>query len=333
MLYAGVDHHTKTSHITLIDESGKVIKRKDLPSDGEVIKSMLSGYGEPIKATLEASYNWGKMYDWLDDVADEVILAHPLKVRAIAEARIKNDKIDSATLAHLLRADLIPEAYACPAEIRALKRVLRQRMFLVRIKTMIKNRIQALLHQHDLKKPDVTDLFGASGRRWMESLRLPSPDGEILSEDLALLDVVRERISSSEGLIRSLSRGDQAVRWLKSMPGIGDFFSVLIRYEVGDISRFRSPSKFAAYTGLIPSTYASGERIYHGRITKQGNKYLRWAFVEAVTPAVRVSPEFRSYYERIKKRKGAKDARVATARKLAEIAWYVWTEERLYEVR
>lgn len=302
MLYAGVDHHAKTSHITLIDESGKVIKRKDLPSDGQIIKSILSGCGEPIKATLEASYNWGKMYDWLDDVADEVILAHPQKVRAIAEARIKNDKIDSATLAHLLRADLIPEAYACPAEIRALKRVLRQRMFLVRIGTMIKNRIQALLHQHDLRKPEVSDLFGASGRRWMESLHLPSPDGEILSCDLALLDEVRERISSSEGLIKTLSRGDQPVKWLRSMPGIGDLFSVLIRCEVGDISRFRSPAKFAAYTGLIPSTYASGGRIYHGRITKQGNKYLRWAFIEAVTPAIRVSPELRSYYERIKKK-------------------------------
>lgn len=209
LLYAGVDHHTKTSHVTLVDEEGRVIERKNLPTDRQSIKELFSGYAEPIRATLEASYNWGKMYDWLDEVAEEVILAHPLKVRAIAEARIKNDKIDSATLAHLLRADLIPEAYACPAEIRALKRVLRQRMFLVRVGTMLKNRIQALLHQHDLTKPEATDLFGARGRKWMEGLRLPFPDGEILSEDLALLDVVRERIASSEGLIKSLSRGDQ----------------------------------------------------------------------------------------------------------------------------
>lgn len=117
------------------------------------------------------------------------------------------------------------------------------------------------------------------------------------------------------------------------MPGIGDFLSVLIRYEVGDIARFPSPGKFAAYTGLVPSTYSSGNRTYHGRITKQGNKYLRWAFIEAATPALRSSPEIRSYYERIKRRKGSKDSRVATARKLAEIAWYVWSEGRFYEVR
>lgn len=333
MLYLGVDHHTKTSHLTLIDGGGKAIKSINIPSDGRAILAELGGYDEPIKAVLEASYNWGKMYDWLDEVAEEVVLAHPVKVKAIAEARIKNDKIDSATLAHLLRADLIPEAYACSADLRALKRVLRQRMFLVRIQTMLKNRIQALLCQYDLQRPKVSDLFGAVGIKWIRSTVLPSPDGEILAEDLALLDTVKERLAASEGLIKELSAGDVAVKWLKSMPGIGDFLSVLIRYEVGDVRRFRSAQKFSAYTGLIPSTYASGGKVHHGRITRQGNKYLRWAFIEAVTPAVKVSPELRSYYERIKRRKGSKDARVATARKLAEIAWHVWSEERFYEMR
>jgi len=333
MLYAGIDHHTKTSHLTLIDGEGKAIKSLNLPSDCKSIRRELAGYDEPIKAVLEAGYNWGRMYDWLDEVVEEVVLAHPVKVKAIAEARIKNDRIDSATLAHLLRADLIPEAYACSADLRSLKRVLRQRMFLVRIQTMLKNRIQALLYQYDLKKPKVSDLFGAAGSKWLRSLHLPSPDGEILSEDLALLDTVKERLAATEGLIKELSAGDMAIRWLKSMPGIGEFLSVLIRYEVGDIRRFRSPKKFASYTGLIPSTYASGGKVHHGRITRQGNRYLRWAFIEAVTPATRVSPKLRSYYERIKRRKGSKDARVATARKLAEIAWHVWSEERPYEMR
>lgn len=107
----------------------------------------------------------------------------------------------------------------------------------------------------------------------------------------------------------------------------------LIRYEIVDISRFPSPSKFAAKAGLVPSTYSSGGRTCHGRITRQGNKYLRWAFIEAVTPATMSSPQFRSYYERVKRRKGSKDARVATARKLAEMVWYVWTERRPYELR
>jgi transposase len=284
-----------------------------------------------MKAVLEASYSWGPMYDWLDELADDVILAHPGKVRAIAEARIKTDKIDSEILAHLLRTDLIPQAYAPSKDIRAIKRVLRQRMFLVRVRTMLKNRVAALLAQHSLSKPNVSDLYGKVGMAWLVSLDLPDPDGLLLKEDLSLLKVINERISSTEGVIRQLSKEDQAVLWLESLPGIGAFFSVLIRYEVDQIERFRTAKKFASYTGLVPSTYASGQRMVHGRLTKQGNKWLRWAFVEAVSPAIRCSPWLRSYYQRIKHRRGAKDARTATARKLAELVWSVWTERRYYE--
>jgi transposase len=149
-----------------------------------------------------------------------------------------------------------------------------------------------------------------------------------LREDVGLAESLKEKIGAPEGLIAELAEGDEAVRWLRSLPGIGEFFSVLIRHEVGQMERFPSPNKFASYTGLIPSTYASGKRITHGRLTKEGNKWLRWAFIEAVSPAIRSSPYLRGYYMRIKARRGSKDARTATARKLAELAWAVWTERR-----
>jgi len=283
-----------------------------------------------MKAVLEASYSWGPMYDWLSEVAGEVVLAHPVKVRAIAEARIKTDEIDSATLAHLLRADLIPAAYAPSQDIRAIKRVLRQRLFFVRLQTMLKNRISALLAQHSIQRPEVSDLYGKAGKRWLRALVLEEPDGSLLREDVGLLEVLQERIKSTEKLLRVLARGDEAVRWLRSIPGIGEFFSVLIRYEVDDIGRFRQAKKFASYTGLVPSTYASGNRMVHERLAKQGNKWLRWAFVEAVSPATAHSPWLRRYCLRIKVRKGAKDARTATARKLAELVWRVWSENDLF---
>jgi transposase len=273
------------------------------------------------------------MYDWLDQVADEVVLAHPLKVRAIADARIKTDKIDSETLAHLLRADLIPRAHASSKETRACKRVLRQRMFFTRLRTMLKNRVRALLVQHSVDLPEVTDLFGSSGRAWLRTVMLPEPDGALLKEDLVLLDVLYAQIMATDGLLKELAKGDEIVRLLASVPGIGSFLSVLVRWEVEEMVRFRQAKKFAAYTGLVPSTYASGNRVVHGRLTKQGNKWLRWAFIEAVSPAVRTSPYLRSYYQRIKLRRGAKDARTATARKLAELVWAIWTERRMYEER
>lgn len=326
MLYIGVDAATRESQITVMDETGKVLQRKRVPSSRQGMHEVLGQLDEPMKAVLEASYNWGPLYDWLAEVVDEVVLAHPTKVRAIAEARIKTDTIDSETLAHLLRADLIPPAYAPSADIRARKRVLRQRLFFVRIQTMLKNRIHALLHQYALERPAVSDLYGKGGLQWLRHLTLPDPDGRLLQEDLGFLDVVQQRIKATDGLIKELAAGDEAVTWLASLPGIGPCFSVLIRDEVDDITRFRAAKKFAGYTGLVPSTYASGQRQVHGRLTKQGNKWLRWAFIEAVSPAIGVSPFLRRSYDRIKARLGAKEARTATARKLAELVWTVWTE-------
>lgn len=333
VLYAGVDAHRTSTHITVMDEAGKVLMRRRVASSSDGLRTIFANYHEPIKAVVEATYNWGPVYDWLAEIAGEVLLAHPAKVRAIADARIKSDTIDSQTLAHLLRADLIPEAYAPSKEVRAVKRVLRQRMFFVRVQTMVKNRLRALLSQHAVVLPDVTDLYGKAGLAWLHQLPLPEPDGQLLRDDLSLLATLQERVAATDRLIAELAEGDEAVTWLASLPGVGPFFSVLLRYEVDDMTRFRSAKKFACYTGLIPSTYASNTRVFHGSLTKQGNKWLRWAFVEAVGPALRTSSALRRYYERIKARRGAHDAQICTARKLAELAWIVWTERRCYEKR
>jgi transposase len=335
MLYVGVDAHKAHSQMTVMDHTGKILKRRRVASSREGVLEALEPHradgGQPMKAVLEAGYGWGPIYDWIGEVADEVILAHPLKVRAIAEARIKTDKLDSEMLAHLLRADLIPEAYAPSKETRATKRVLRQRMFLVRLQTMVKNRVWALLWQHGTEPPPVSDLFGKKGLTWLrEETELPEPDGRLLREEVGLAETLKQKIRSTESLIAELAERDEAVGWLRSLPGIGEFFSVLIRHEVGEMERFPSPKKFASYTGLVPSTYASGKRLTHGRLTKEGNKWLRWAFIEAVSPAIRCSPYLRGYYMRIRTRRGTKDARTATARKLAELAWTVCTQKRPY---
>ncbi len=330
MLYVGVDAHKKTTHVTVMDEAGLVVRRKQIPSSPAGVREAIGDLHEPMKAVLEASYSWGPMYDWLAEFAEDVVLAHPAKVRAIADARIKTDTIDSRMLAHLLRANLIPEAYAPSKETRAIKRVLRQRMFWVRLQTMLKNRIQVLLSQHTVVRPDVTDLFGKAGLAWLRELTLSEPDHQLLRADLEVLRMLAQQVTVTNDQIAELAAGDPIVTWVQSLPGIGPFLSVLIRYEVDDMRRFRTPKKFVSYTGLIPATYSSGNHVFHGSLTKQGNKWLRWGFIEAVAPAIRVSPSLRRYYDRIKARCGAHDARVCTARKLAELVWTVWTQQRCY---
>jgi transposase len=128
------------------------------------------------------------------------MLAHPGKLRVIAEARIKTDKIDAEMLARLLRADLIPAAHAPTKEVRAVKRGLRQRLFLVRVQTMVKNRIGALRSRHTVQRRAVADLYGKEGLAWLRGLTLPNPDGRVLAEDLKLLEVLRDQIAATNGL-------------------------------------------------------------------------------------------------------------------------------------
>jgi len=168
---------------------------------------------------------------------------------------------------------------------------------------------------------------------WLKQVVLPGQDNQLLASELELLEVLKQKISASNGLVRELARGDKRVKLLRSIPGLGPFFSVLVAKEIDDISRFRDEKKLCAYAGLVPSTYASGGKVFHGRITKTGNKWLRWAFIEAVQPAISSDADLFAYYERLRIRKDANAARVATARRLLTITYRVLSQQRLYQRR
>lgn len=335
MHYIGVDYHKKYSYMVVKDEQGKIERRGTVINTKEEFQQFLKPYQQG-KAVLEATRNWGLIYDWLEEILDDVALAHPLKVRAIAEARIKTDKISADILADLLRSNLLPEAYVPSKEAREAKNILRQRMFFVRVRTMVKNRIYAILDRHPeelSQAPDVSDLFGASGMRWLKQVVLPGEDNRLLASEIELLEVLKRKIFESNMVVKELAKVDKRVKLLRSIPGLGPFFSVLVAKEIDDISRFSDEKKLCAYVGLVPSTYASGGRVFHGRIIKMGNKWLRWALIEAVSPAIRSDPELFAYYERLRIRKGANAAKVATARRLLTIIYRVLSQGRLYQRR
>jgi len=335
MHYIGIDYHKRYSYIVVKDEEGQVERKGVVGNTKEELQHFLGPY-RPGMAVLEATRNWGLLYDWLEEVLDDVALAHPLKVKAIAEARIKTDKISADILADLLRAGLLPRAYAPSKQTRDFKNVLRQRMFFVRVQTMVKNRIYDILDRYPevlLQAPDVSDLFGAAGMQWLSQTALPGEDNKLLTSELELLKFLREKITQSNSTVKELAIKDGRARLLQSIPGIGPFFSVLILYEIDDISRFRDEKKLCAYAGLVPSTHASGGKVFHGRITKTGSKWLRWAAIEAAQTAVRSNPEFHAYYQSVRVRKGTNAAKVATARRLLTIIYRLLRQERLYERR
>ena len=170
MLYAGIDYHKRYSQVHVVDEGGRTRASARLANDLMTVSRFFAGLGEPCRAVIEAGWNWGVMYDWLDTIENVsgVELAHPYRVRAIAAAQVKTDAIDAHTLAQLLRVNLIPRAYVPGSATRQLREVVRQRVFLVRMRTMVKNRIQALL----ASLLAVSNIFGKRGRDFLSKVQL-----------------------------------------------------------------------------------------------------------------------------------------------------------------
>lgn len=335
MKYMGIDLHKQYFVATMVDERGKVLRKDRVSTDRMSIHNYFTQVNRQrdLKAVIEACYNWSYFFDEAYDKVEELKVAHPLKTKAIAEARIKTDQLDSEILAQLLRGDLIAEAYAPGFQTRDKKNLLRYRSALVRMRTMMKNMAHAVLarnHIEDRAFRELTDKFGKKGKAYIRSFKLRGNDTAISNHYLDLIEAIGEKIKEAENRIQEVYERDEICKLLESIPGIGEILAVLIRYEIDDIGRFRSDAKLASYAGLVPSTYSSGGRTFQGKITKQGNRWLRWAMIEAAQKAVIKDEWLRRYFNRIEKRSGRKKARVAVARKLLEIIYVLWNEKRPY---
>ena len=228
-----------------------------------------AGLSGRAKAVMEACYGWERFYDEASKLADELIMAHPLKTRLIAEARIKTDTIDSEILARLLRANLIPEAYAPDSETRDKKNLLRYRSSLAAMKVRIKNIIHSVLTRNHIEEHGFTSLsdkFGKQGMAYLRAVTLKDNDTDILNDYLDLWEETEKKIKEAEKRIRAVCREDKICALLQSIPGIGPILAVTIRYEIDDIERFMSAGKLCSSAGLVPSTYSSGNRTYRGKI-------------------------------------------------------------------
>lgn len=334
MKYIGIDYHKQYFVATMMDEQGKVIRRDRASTDRASIKHYFqeAGATSDMKAVMEACYGWEYFYDEASALVTELVMAHPLKTRLIAEARIKTDTIDSETLAHLLRTDLIPQAYAPDSVIREKKHLLRYRLSLTAMRVRLKNIIHSILTRNHIEDEGFTalsDKFGKQGMSYLRSVPLKGTDTEILNNYLDLLEATEKKIAAAERQIRAVCREDKICALLSSVPGIGPILATTIRYEIADIERFISAGKLCSYAGLVPSTYSSGNRTYQGKITKQGNKWLRWAMIEAAQTAPSNDLWLKGFYQRVSKN-GKKIARVAVARKLLEIIFRIWKEEKPY---
>ncbi len=335
MEYIGFDYHKQFTIATGLDAETGEKRWAKLANTSQAIKGFIKD-SATTHAVLEASRTWGVLYDILKDSVASVKLAHPLRVKAIAAARIKNDKIDSRILAELLAADLIPEAHIREGTNRTKQSIVRQRVFFFETRTRVKNRIHVLIDRqsYEVRKyvEGMSDLFGKAGMDWLRNhVKLSKDDRILLNQLLEFLDIINKLISQSDAYIRQVYKEDHNAQLLSSIPGIGSFLAVLISTEIDDIHRFDNGDKLASYTGLVPSTYASGKMVHHGRITKQGNKWLRWAFTEAATNAKKTNIQLQEYYTEIKHRRDKHRAKIALARRLVKITYSMLVHNRPFE--
>lgn len=315
MIYVGVDLHRRFCYMTAQDANGRVLHQGRVANEATSLSGYLRRWSEPVEVAVEACGFWPAFVDTVEPLVERLVLVHPQRVKAIAHAKLKNDRVDSATLAHLLRTNLLPEAWQADVATRELRQTMRLRVDLGRQRARWKNRIHAVLHQHGLHSP-VSDVFGVRGRAWLVELQLPPAARQVVDYCLELVDHLQQRIRDLDRDLRVRAESDPGVGWLLTIPGIAAYSALLLRAEIGDVRRFRSKRQLYSYAGLVPTIRQSAERKRSGGITRTGSPRLRWILVEAALNAVRTSPAARRYFERLKRRKHPNVARVALARKL-----------------
>ena len=304
MRYVGVDVSKRKCRAAFIDEDGEVVDEFSFRNDFVGISMFLSRLSLGDRVVMESTGNlWVNLYDVLEERGFSVVLANPLKMKAIASAKIKSDKVDARILAYLLRGDLVAESYVPSREVRDLRALVRYRASLVRARTAIKNRVHSLLDRYGLKH-GFSDLFGKAGLEWLRSLELSPLDRLILDGYIEHIECLNRLIRNVEGEIDRRASMDEDVRLLLSLTGVGVYTALLIKSEIGDIRRFPNCKKLVSWAGLAPSLHQSGNVEYHGRITKQGSRLLRWVMVEAARTAVRYDCRLREFYERVRRRRG-----------------------------
>jgi transposase len=319
MWYVGIDLHRETVVIAAVNDAGEVMKPvslrcQDTAAIVNVVKALV-----PFRAVVEASAT----YRWLVDLLaphGTILLAHPFRLRAMVQRRAKTDKLDAQLLANLLRINQIPLAYIPPEPFQQLRDLTRRRARLGREAAEAKIHLRALLARQNRQSPYRTP-FGVRGLAWFRQQDFGWIDNLARDELLARLKHFGQQAATIDQHLQRMAAAFPQTEALLDIHGIGLYSALLIVAEIAEPERFQTAKQVGAYAGLTTRVHQSGGHCYRGSISRQGSTWLRWILVEAAMKAIREDPALKKFYTRVRKRSSAKIARVAVARKLAEICW------------
>jgi transposase len=276
---------------------------------------------------IETTTNVWDIYDIVAPLTTRTVVAHAGAVRQIAEARVKTDEEDVKRLIRLLIADIVPEVWVPPMEVRELRGMISYRNRLVKMGTMVRNRLQSLIHRHNLILPKGR----LRDKAWWDEQKVSALEKIQIRQELEMLEELEKHKAEVDAELGGQSLGEvwgqQAVRLLQ-LPGFGVVMTMIVLSAIGDIHRFESAKHLVGYAGLGAGIHESGKEQIEKRITKSGRKELRWALVEAAWQAIRISPYWKEQYEKyLRRMRRPNQAIVVIARKLLAAVWQVLTKE------
>jgi transposase len=305
-------------------QDGVVTQEGRFATTPEEVRAFANSLAPTDEVALEVTGNTWAIASLLASCAARVVVSNPAKTRAIAEAKIKTDKVDAAILAELLAADFLPAVWMPDEQTAALRRQVQRRGHIVRQRTRLKNQVQAILHRNLVVRCPAADLFGIKGRAWLAEQDLPPDERAAATALLRQLDFHADELALIDKDLAQVALRRDDVRRLMTIPGVDATVALSIVAAVGEFTRFRTPERLVSYFGLNPRVRQSGNQpAAHGRITKAGPGYARGMLVEAAFSASKAPGPLRAFYQRVRARRGIQVAIVATARKLAVLCWHL----------
>jgi len=326
-LYGAIDLHSTNNVTVLIDEEDKIVYEKRLPNDLALILKELSVYQSELEGiVVESTYNWYWLVDGLMAEGYKVHLANTAAIQQYEGLKYTDDHSDARWLAHLLRLGVLPEGYIYPRADRPVRDLLRKRSQMVRQRTTNLLSIQNLLTRNTGSSMKANQIKGLDVQQVDELL----PNGDLalaVKANLSVMGSADEQTEILEHRVTELVKLRPQFRFLKTVPGIGEILALTIMLETGDIRRFASVGNFASYCRCVGSQKISNGKKKGKGNTKNGNKYLAWAFVEAANFAIRFNSRIKSFYQRKKAKTKGVVALKAVAHKLCRACYYIMRDQ------
>jgi transposase len=332
MLFVGVDLHKHTITLVAVDAARKLVSRKRFSNlQTDQMRSFLTSLG-PCQLTVEATASYEWFVELVEPIVKRVVLAHPGKLRIIAQSTRKSDNLDARVLAEMLALDQIPASYRPTPRQREHRLYVRHRQYLQRKITAVRNKIRRILSNHNLDRPA---LFTREGRKYLETLKLPTADRFCVDQVLFQWSAYRMQLHHVNLQLKAFATAgsdqEQEDRTLlETVPGVGVVSTDVILAELADWRRFSSLKKVASYAGMVPGQRESAGKRKSLHIEKTGSPLLRWVLVQASWQLVKRSGKWRGIYERLKRRIGGKKAIIAVSRRLLGVCYSVLKSRHPY---